>query len=140
MLLEQRDLVADGDVALRLHFDVLVVLHDPAGERLPGLHAFHHDDADAVALVYHARYAPTLARIRDRLPRLRLLLQVADGSEEPLLPGAVGYEAALAEGSSAGPPVRCTDDDLYVLYTGGTTGAPKGARKDWPKGAGPSST
>src|SRR5262249_41242391 len=34
------------------------------------------DDADAVALVYHARYAPTLARIRARLPRLRLLLQV----------------------------------------------------------------
>src|SRR5262245_55168451 len=54
------------------------------------------DDADAAGLVYHARYAPTLARIRDRLPRLRLLLQVADDSGEPLLPGALDYETALA--------------------------------------------
>jgi acyl-CoA synthetase (AMP-forming)/AMP-acid ligase II len=84
------------------------------------------EDADAVALVYHARYAPTLARIRSRVPRLRLLLQVNDGSGEALLPGAIDYEAALAEGAPEGPPVVCSSDDLYVLYTGGTTGAPKG--------------
>jgi len=84
------------------------------------------DDADAVGLVFHARYAPMLARIRARLPRLRLLLQVADGSGEPLLPGALDYEAALAAASPAGPPVACSPDDLYLLYTGGTTGAPKG--------------
>ncbi|HJQ85447.1 MAG TPA: acyl-CoA synthetase, partial [Candidatus Binatia bacterium] len=84
------------------------------------------DDADAVALVYHARYAPTLARIRDRLPKLRLLLQVDDGSGEPLLPGALDYEKALAAASPAGPSVTPTADDLYILYTGGTTGAPKG--------------
>src|SRR5437667_323437 len=83
-------------------------------------------DADAAGLVYHARYAPTLARIRDRLPRLRLLLQVDDGSGEPLLPGALEYEAVLAAASPAGPAVACSADDLYILYTGGTTGAPKG--------------
>jgi fatty-acyl-CoA synthase len=44
------------------------------------------DDADAVGLVYHARYAPTLMRIRERLPRLRLLLQVDDGSGESSCP------------------------------------------------------
>jgi acyl-CoA synthetase (AMP-forming)/AMP-acid ligase II len=84
------------------------------------------EDADAVGLVYHARWAPTLTRIRDRLPRLRLLLQVDDGSGEPLVPGALDYEAALAAASPQGPEAACSPDDLYVLYTGGTTGAPKG--------------
>ena len=84
------------------------------------------DDADAVALVYHARYAPTLTRIRDRLPRLRLLVQVEDGTGAPLLPGALDYETALADASPAGPPLTPSPDDLYILYTGGTTGAPKG--------------
>src|SRR5262245_42416831 len=84
------------------------------------------DDADAVAVIYQARFAPTLARIRSRLPRLRLLIQVDDGSGEPLGPGAVDYEQALAAASPAGPPVTPSPDDLYVIYTGGTTGMPKG--------------
>src|SRR5579875_2641862 len=45
------------------------------------------DDADAAGLIYHARYAPVLARIRAQLPKLRLLLQVEDDSGEALLPG-----------------------------------------------------
>ena len=43
-----------------------------------------------------------------------------------LLPGAVEYEAALAGASAEMPAVDCSPDDLYVLYTGGTTGMPKG--------------
>jgi acyl-CoA synthetase (AMP-forming)/AMP-acid ligase II len=84
------------------------------------------DDSDCAALVYEARYAPTLARLRDRLPKLRVLLQVADESGEPLLPGALDYEAALAAAPATPPPVVPSPDDLYILYTGGTTGAPKG--------------
>jgi acyl-CoA synthetase (AMP-forming)/AMP-acid ligase II len=84
------------------------------------------DDSDCVALVYQARYAPTLARLREKLPKLRLLLQVADESGEALLPGALDYEAALAAAPATPPPVVPSPDDLYVLYTGGTTGAPKG--------------
>lgn len=83
-------------------------------------------DSDCTALVYHARYAPVLARLRDRLPKLKLLLQVADESQHPLLPGAQDFEAALAAASADLPPVTPSGDDLYILYTGGTTGAPKG--------------
>jgi fatty-acyl-CoA synthase len=83
-------------------------------------------DAKARAIVYHACFAPTLARIRPQLPELEVLVQVSDSSGEPLLPGAVEYEAALAGASAARPDVACSPDDLYILYTGGTTGMPKG--------------
>jgi 3-oxocholest-4-en-26-oate---CoA ligase len=83
-------------------------------------------DSECTALVYHARYAPVLARLRDKLPKLKLLLQVADESGHPLLPGAQDFEAALAAASADMPPVTPSGDDLYILYTGGTTGAPKG--------------
>jgi acyl-CoA synthetase (AMP-forming)/AMP-acid ligase II len=83
------------------------------------------ENAEARAVVYHASFAPTLARIRDRLPRLGLWLQVADESGAPLLPGALDYEAALAAARPE-PPAGLSPDDLYILYTGGTTGMPKG--------------
>jgi fatty-acyl-CoA synthase len=83
-------------------------------------------DSHARAIVYHGCFAPTLARIRVQLPELEVLLQVADDSGEALLPGAVEYEAALAGASAARPAVAWSPDDLYILYTGGTTGMPKG--------------
>ena len=55
-----------------------------------------------------------------------MLLQVADESGHPLLPGAEWYEEALAASSPDGAPVEPSPDDLYILYTGGTTGMPKG--------------
>ena len=55
-----------------------------------------------------------------------MLLQVEDESGHPLLPGAAWYEEALAASSADGPPVDPSPDDLYILYTGGTTGMPKG--------------
>jgi fatty-acyl-CoA synthase len=84
------------------------------------------DNADAKAVVYHACFAPLLAKVRDRLPKLRLWLQVADASGHALLPGALDYEEALASASPAPPPDDLSPDDLYILYTGGTTGMPKG--------------
>ncbi len=83
-------------------------------------------DADCRALIYHASFAPRVAKIRDRLPQLTLLLQVADDSGTPLLDGAFDYETALAGSSEDLARSDCSGDDLYILYTGGTTGMPKG--------------
>src|SRR5262245_32961551 len=82
-------------------------------------------DADARAVIYHASFAPTLARVRAHLPKVALWLQVDDGSGAELLPGALDYEAALAD-AEPHEPVGLSADDLYILYTGGTTGMPKG--------------
>ena len=85
------------------------------------------DNSDAVALVHEAQFGPLVDKVRDRLPLLRHVLTVDDGS-------------------GGGPPRRwpCptrrpwprqsgqrdfeprSDDDIYILYTGGTTGYPKG--------------
>jgi acyl-CoA synthetase (AMP-forming)/AMP-acid ligase II len=83
-------------------------------------------DAQARALVYHSAFADRVAEVRDDLPDLTVLLQVDDGSGAPLLPGATWYEDALAAADPAGPDVELSPDDLYILYTGGTTGMPKG--------------
>ena len=84
------------------------------------------NDADCHGLIYHARFAPTLQKIRGELPHLKLLLQVADESGNALLPGAIDYEDALRQSSDARPAMDWSGDDLYILYTGGTTGMPKG--------------
>jgi acyl-CoA synthetase (AMP-forming)/AMP-acid ligase II len=84
------------------------------------------NDARTRAIIYHASFAPILSKVLARLPKMALLLQVDDGSGEPLLPGARNYEEALAASSDSPVDVRPSEDDLYILYTGGTTGMPKG--------------
>jgi 3-oxocholest-4-en-26-oate---CoA ligase len=83
-------------------------------------------DAGTRALIYSAAFAPMVARVLPKLPRPALLLQVADASGEPLLPGARDYETTLTAASDAPLAQATSDDDLYVVYTGGTTGMPKG--------------
>ena len=87
---------------------------------------FLFDDSKATAVVVHSQFAPTLAEVLPDLPSVRVILQVPDQSGNALLPGAVWYEEALASASPARPNVEWSADDLYILYTGGTTGMPKG--------------
>jgi len=83
-------------------------------------------NSSARAVVVHSCFTPVLAEVLPDLPDIEVILQVADDSGAPLLPGAVWYEDALAAASPEKPPVTWSADDLYLLYTGGTTGMPKG--------------
>jgi acyl-CoA synthetase (AMP-forming)/AMP-acid ligase II len=83
-------------------------------------------NSQAKAVVYHGAFAESIAAIRGQLPDLRVLIQVDDGSGAALLPGAVDYEEVLAASSPELLDIGHSPDDLYVLYTGGTTGMPKG--------------
>ena len=84
------------------------------------------NDAGATALIYHARFAPRVAEVLPDLPNLKVLIQIADDSGNELLDGAVDYETVIASSSPEPLPFEPSPDDLYVLYTGGTTGMPKG--------------
>jgi fatty-acyl-CoA synthase len=77
-------------------------------------------DSKAEAVIFHADFAPVLAEVRDRLPDLRLLIQVADESGNALLDGALDYDDVVSAASAEPPAVAPSPDDLYVLYTGGT--------------------
>ena len=86
------------------------------------------DNADAVAVVFHGTFADRLEGLRARVPRVKTWIWVDDGSG-PCPSWAVAFEEGAASGASAGrtvPPWERTGDDLYMLYTGGTTGMPKG--------------
>jgi len=83
-------------------------------------------DSGARALIYSSEFAPHVQAIRDRLPDLQVLIQVPDDSGNALLPGAVDYESITATPEPADGMPTPDGDDLYILYTGGTTGMPKG--------------
>jgi len=85
-------------------------------------------DAGARGIVYHSSFAPTLAAVRGRIEGLDVLVQVPDESGHDLLDGASWYDDAIAAADPISDDVRSSwsPDDLYILYTGGTTGMPKG--------------
>ncbi|HEY4377971.1 MAG TPA: acyl-CoA synthetase [Acidimicrobiales bacterium] len=84
------------------------------------------DNADAIAVVFHGTFAENIERIQDRVPKVKTWLWVDDGSG-PCPAWATPYEdAAAAHPGRVAAPWGRDGDHLYMLYTGGTTGMPKG--------------
>jgi len=85
------------------------------------------DNADLVALVFQREFAPRVAAVRSELPMLRHAIVVDDGSGADLIGlEAVGFEDAVASGAPERDFGPRSADDRYILYTGGSTGMPKG--------------
>src|SRR4030095_11009548 len=96
------------------------------------------DNADAEALIYHGALSERVQTVRERLPKLRTLIQVktTEADEMALLAGAHPYEDLLAAHAASAARPRSAHalaersprsaDELVFLYTGGTTGLPKG--------------
>jgi acyl-CoA synthetase (AMP-forming)/AMP-acid ligase II len=89
------------------------------------------DNSDMVALVHERQYADRVANVLADTPNVKTILAVEDGSHNTSANdyqryGGVEFEAALAQGSPDRDFGERSADDIYLLYTGGTTGFPKG--------------
>jgi fatty-acyl-CoA synthase len=88
--------------------------------------AYLWDNADAVAVVFHGSFTERVEAVRDRVPRVRHWLWVSDGEGE-CPDWAVPYEkVATPTTRRAVAPWGRSGDDILMIYTGGTTGMPKG--------------
>ena len=85
--------------------------------------AYLFTDADIVALVHDTEFTPRVEAVRGKLPLLEHFVSVGDATAPP---GAVSYDDALAAQPDTRGFAPRSPDDLYIIYTGGTTGMPKG--------------
>ena len=86
------------------------------------------DNSDAEALVFHSSLGDRVAQATGRLPKLKLLIEVDDGGAGQVHE-ALTYDDVVAANEPMERIVR-SEDDIYMLYTGGTTGMPKGVMYD----------
>ena len=86
------------------------------------------EGADAQALFFDASLSEAIDEIRGELPKLRRFVQLGGDSTPEW---ASSYEALIASCEQA-PRIERSPDDLWMLFTGGTTGNPKGVM--WPHG------
>ena len=85
------------------------------------------DNSDMVALVHERQYSDRVANVLPDTPDVKTILVVEDGSDlDYQRYGGVEFYSALAQGSPKRDFGPRSADDIYLLYTGGTTGFPKG--------------
>jgi acyl-CoA synthetase (AMP-forming)/AMP-acid ligase II len=80
-----------------------------------------------VALVHERQYADRVANVLPDVPNLKTVIVVEDGTDKDFQRyGGIEFNAALVQGSPERDFGERSEDDIYLLYTGGTTGFPKG--------------
>ncbi|RDI66193.1 acyl-CoA synthetase [Nocardia pseudobrasiliensis] len=94
------------------------------------------DNSDMVALIHERRYSDKVANVRPKVPKLKTVVVIDDGTEDrfPTAADSAEYEAALAASSGDRDFGDRSPDDILMIYTGGTTGMPKGVmwrQEDW---------
>ncbi|MCB1694289.1 MAG: AMP-binding protein, partial [Pseudomonadales bacterium] len=82
------------------------------------------DNADATVCIYQAEFGPQVSHIRDRLPLVTQWIEVDDGY--PGLEDSIRYEEIASRGNGDPLDIERSTDDMLFIYTGGTTGMPKG--------------
>ncbi|MEU4650074.1 acyl-CoA synthetase [Nocardia fluminea] len=89
--------------------------------------AYVYGNADLEVLIYHACYGETVRAALEVTPTVRQAICVDDDRETGVPgTGSVLYEQLVEAGKPSRPSVTRTADDLFMMYTGGTTGMPKG--------------
>jgi len=85
------------------------------------------DNADLVALIHDREYIDRIEAVTAKVPGLRHFVMIDDETDlDPSRIGSVPWSDAIAGASPDRPQLPRSDADHYVIYTGGTTGMPKG--------------
>ncbi len=85
------------------------------------------ENSDAAVLFFDSALRERVVSIRPEVPGLRLLVEVGGPAAGVPVPGACGYEELIAAFAPE-PRMSRGEDDVFLSYTGGTTGLPKGVR------------
>jgi fatty-acyl-CoA synthase len=81
------------------------------------------DNSDAQTLIYAREFRDAVAQIHNQLPKVKTFIEVGDGDVASF---AQRYETLATAGDGSRPAIERSPDDELFIYTGGTTGMPKG--------------
>jgi|TARA_Y100000588_G_scaffold323346_1_gene355873 acyl-CoA synthetase (AMP-forming)/AMP-acid ligase II len=82
------------------------------------------DDSDSEVIIYSSEFRDCIVELKDRLGKVHTFVEIGDASQ--IAPFAIPYEILAQEGDGSALGITRSPDDLLFIYTGGTTGMPKG--------------